>query len=152
MGGRFSSQTRKCVPYGTRFRVWLHSFPPMCPFGPVGLLHSTRPARHEHTPHVGRVFVSTCIPSHPTRPARHEHASHMGRVFMSGYILSPPEHHQRAHFGTLAVFRLVLLQADTKPRPMSGGFSCLLLPSALSPPATPSTQRPRHAIWVCFGL
>jgi len=152
----------------------------MCPWGGVS------PARHESASHMGRAFVSGCIPSHqrahlgllvfstqpvlpgtntrpmwdvsacipfhPTRPARHEHASHMRCVFMSSYILSPPEHHQRARMGMFMVFRLVLLQADTKLRPMSGGFLCLLLPSALSPPATPSTQRPRHAIWVCFGL
>jgi len=31
IGGRFSSQTQKPIPYGTGFCVWLGSLPPTCP-------------------------------------------------------------------------------------------------------------------------
>jgi len=34
----------------------------------------------------------------------------------------------------------------------AGFHVCCYLPLSLSPPASPSTQRPKHTIWVCFGL
>jgi len=56
------------------------------------------------SPHATNMPVSACPSCFPVLPpGRHENASHMGRVFVSSYIPSPPEH-QHAHLGALVVF------------------------------------------------